>query len=148
MKQESAFGFEKPKDSPGYLLWRTTTAWQRKIKAALVPFNVSHTQFVIMAALMWFTQNKEPINQASIASMSGIDKMTVSKSIKKLISEGLVKRRDDIQDMRAAHLALTKKGLLLIQKLVPLVEQVDAEYFGCLSPEDQSVLISLFNKLV
>lgn len=29
------FEFEKPQDSPGFLLWQATTLWQRQIKKPL-----------------------------------------------------------------------------------------------------------------
>lgn len=45
------FGFDKPEDSPGFLLWQTTMIWQRQIKKALEQYNVSHAQFVIIATL-------------------------------------------------------------------------------------------------
>jgi hypothetical protein len=35
MAAKSAFGFEVPEASPGFLLWQTTTAWQRLIKKML-----------------------------------------------------------------------------------------------------------------
>jgi hypothetical protein len=33
MAKKSAFLVEKPEDSLGFLLWKNTTIWQRKIKA-------------------------------------------------------------------------------------------------------------------
>lgn len=48
------FGFAKPEDSPGFLLWQTTIIWQRRIKKALESHDISHAQFVIMAILLWF----------------------------------------------------------------------------------------------
>ncbi len=45
------FGFDAPEDSPGFLLWQTTISWQRMIKKALEPHDISHAQFVIMAIL-------------------------------------------------------------------------------------------------
>jgi MarR family transcriptional regulator, organic hydroperoxide resistance regulator len=45
------FGFDRPEDSHGFLLWQTTMIWQRQIKQALEPYNISHAQFVIMATV-------------------------------------------------------------------------------------------------
>lgn len=148
MTKKSVFGFEEPKDSPGYLLWKTTTAWQRQIKASLSPYGVSHAQFVIMAAVTWFTENDQPANQVNIATLSGLDKMTVSKSLKKLSGMSLIKRTEDKRDTRAKYVSLTVKGLELIAKLVPVVEGVDEAFFGALTITDQRALIKLFNRLV
>ncbi len=58
-KANSTFGFDKPEDSPGFLLWQTTITWQRLIKKALEFSGISHPQFVILAITLWFE------NQAS-----------------------------------------------------------------------------------
>ena len=82
----SAFGFKRPEDSPGLLLWQTTITWQRLIKNALIEYDISHPQFVIMAILLWFTEKGEDPTQIAIIRLSKLDKMTVSQSLKKLLS--------------------------------------------------------------
>ena len=106
----SPFGFEKPEDSPGFLLWQTTITWQRLIKNALEPFGIAHAQFVIMAILMWFEEHDYDTVQVSIVNWSKLDKMTVSKSLKKLGEQGLVNRAEHNVDTRAKRVALTDKG--------------------------------------
>ena len=98
---DKAFGFEQPEDSPGFLLWQTTIMWQRLIKRALDPYQISHAQFVILAIVLWFQEIKEEITQVLIARQSKLDKMTVSKSLKILASLGLVKRCKDEQWLEA-----------------------------------------------
>ena len=77
MKPKSAFGFEAPEDSPGFLLWQTTITWQRLIKKALEAHDVSHAQFVVMAVLLWFEEHQEDPTQIAIARLSKLDQMTV-----------------------------------------------------------------------
>ena len=43
-----------PGDSPGFLLWKVSNAWQRQIRAALQPFSLTHSQFVVLATATWF----------------------------------------------------------------------------------------------
>lgn len=124
------FGFDKPEDSAGFLLWQTTTIWQRKIKKAIEKYNISHPQFVIMANLMWFDAHGYEINQIKIAQQTKLDKMTVSKSLKKLVNMGLVNRIENENDTRAKNVSLTRAGKELLKVLVPIVEGVDAEFFG------------------
>lgn len=145
---KSAFGFERPEDSPGLLLWQTTITWQRLIKQALEPYGISHAQFVILANLLWFEEYKEETTQIAIARMSKLDKMTVSKSLKKLVALGLVKRHEHQQDTRAKSVKLTKKGKALAARLVPIVESIDEKFFGRISCKDQKNLISLLNFLI
>lgn len=143
----SPFGFEKPEDSPGFLLWQTTTMWQRLIKTALEPFDISHPQFVIMATLAWFEEHDYDTMQVSIVNWSKLDKMTVSQSLKKLAAQGFVQRAEHKVDTRAKMVILTDKGRKLIGTLVPLVESIDAEFFGQLPKKDEQSLINILNKL-
>lgn len=145
--KKSAFGFEQPEDSPGFLLWKSTTTWQRLIKKALEPYDISHAQFVVMAMVMWFKENHQPATQVNIAQLSGLDKMTVSKSLKKLSQLALIARVEDSTDTRAKLVSLTAEGQKLIAKLIPIVESTDRIYFNSISIPEQNTLIALFRKL-
>lgn len=141
------FGFEQPEDSPGFLLWQTTVIWQRLIKKMLEPYDISHAQFVIMAILLWFKEHHYDTTQVLIVNWSKLDKMTVSKSLKKLVTQGLVHRIEHETDTRAKSVTLTAKGKALICKLVPLVEQMDESFFGKVSKNHQHSLIQILKKL-
>ena len=141
------FGFEKPADSPGFLLWQTTMLWQRKIKKSLEPYDISHAQFVIMAVLLWFDKNKYDPTQTSIINWTKLDKMTVSQCIKKLVSQGLLTRVEHATDTRAKNVSLTSDGKTLILSLVPIVESIDVDFFKPLSPADNQSFIQTLNIL-
>lgn len=123
------FGFEKPEDSPGFLLWQTTMIWHRQIKKALEQYNISHAQFVIMAMLMWFKAHGYDTTQILIVNWSKLDKMTVSKSLKKLVQMELVNRIEHETDTRAKSVSLTEKGKDMVRTLVPIVEGIDSTFF-------------------
>ncbi len=141
------FGFEKPQASQGFLLWQTTIVWQRLIKKALEEYDIAHAQFVIMALLLWFEEHGYDTTQVLIANWSKLDKMTVSKSLKKLVTQGLVDRIEHETDTRAKNVTLTAKGKKLVNKLVPIVEAIDTEFFGVVRSTEQQSLISILNKL-
>lgn len=144
---DSTFGFEKPEESPGFLLWQTTITWQRLIKKALDAYDISHPQFVIMASLLWFEEKQTQMTQALIVTTSKLDKMTVSISLKKLALGNFVERAEHEQDTRAKSVALTDKGRKLIQTLVPIVENIDEHFFGRLKKNEQNLLIPILGKL-
>jgi len=149
MNTKYPFGFKIPEASPGFLLWQTTMTWQRLIKKALEPHDISHAQFVIMATLIWFELQKKSPTQVLIVNWTKLDKMTVSKSVKKLVTSKLVNRIEHQTDTRAKNVSLTAKGRALIHQLIPLVEQVDAEFFGKgISNKDQSLLLQILKKLL
>lgn len=134
------FGFDKPEESLGFLLWQTTMIWQRKIKLALDEHDISHAQFVILATLTWFEAHDYDTTQASIVQWTKLDKMTVSKSLKKLADIKCVKRTEHAADTRLKSVALTKKGKSLASKLIPLIEQVDETFFKQLPATEQMQL--------
>lgn len=144
----SVFSVEKPEDSSGFLLWQTTITWQRLIKKTLDIYNISHAQFVILAITLWFVSKNHEVSQSLIIRQSKLDKMTVSKSLRKLVMEGYVKRMEHTEDTRAKAVYLTKKGKELISKLIPIVEKIDNNFFGALKKNDQQSLINILNNLI
>lgn len=145
---KSVFGFKEPEDSPGFMLWQTTITWQRLIKSALDPYNISHAQFVVLAVTLWFQGKNQEISQSLIIQQSKLDKMTVSKSLKKLVSEGYVRRTEHKSDTRAKCVYLTKRGKDLISNLIPIVEKIDANFFGILGKNEESVFKKMLSKIV
>ncbi|HEV2524195.1 MAG TPA: MarR family winged helix-turn-helix transcriptional regulator [Gammaproteobacteria bacterium] len=141
------FGFDKPEDSPGFLLWQTTMIWQRQIKKALESYDISHAQFVIMATLMWFEAHHYDTTQISMVNWSKLDKMTVSQSLKKLVALGYVNRIEHETDTRAKSVSLTEKGKERVRTLVRIVEGVDSIFFGKASHKEQKDLVHIFSKL-
>jgi DNA-binding MarR family transcriptional regulator len=132
----SAFGFTKPEDSPGFLLWQIMITWQRLIKKALDAHHISHAQFVIMAILLWFEENNYEKTQSLIAKWS------------KLVAQGLASRTEHARDTRAKSITLTKNGKILVRKLIHTVETIDAKFFGKLAKNDQQSLIHILGKLM
>lgn len=144
----SIFSVDKPEDSLGLLLWKTTITWQRLIKKALDVYGIAHAQFVILAIVLWFESTNENPTQILIARQSKLDKMTVSKSLKKLAAQGLVKRAEHGEDTRAKSVRLTPKGKAITSKLVPIVEKIDKEFFGSLESNHQKKLLKLLGKII
>src|SRR4051794_357992 len=68
---------DHPSESPGYLLWRVSAAWQRRIRAALKPYGITHAQFVLLTCLTWLQDRYEaPVTQVALAEQAGLDKVT------------------------------------------------------------------------
>lgn len=133
---------EKQKvSSPGFLLWQTTTLWQRQIKKALEPYNLSHSHFVILSIVQHFEEQKKQPNQVHIISLSKLDKMTVSKALKLLSSHGFVLREENSFDTRAKRVSLTEKGRLVLSELIPIITSVDSLFFSHSSVEKQQLFL-------
>jgi DNA-binding MarR family transcriptional regulator len=134
MKNNSPFSFREPEESPGYLLWQLTMLWQRKMKAGLDQLDLTHTQFVLLAALQWLSQQQETVTQKDIAAHANVDKMMTSKVIRTLQEKGLISRQEHETDTRAKTVVITGAGLALLEEALRIVESVDNRFFG--APED------------
>jgi DNA-binding MarR family transcriptional regulator len=139
---------ETEKTSSGFLLWQVTTLWQREIKTALEEVSLSHSGFVLLASLLWFKEQKVVVTQTTLIEHTKLDKMTVSKSLKKLEKEGFVLRAENEKDTRAKTIALTDGGVNIAIESVKIVEKVDAKFFSDIEQDEQKSLNRLFLKLL
>jgi DNA-binding MarR family transcriptional regulator len=125
--------FAGPGESPGFLLWKVSNAWQRRQRAALQPFGLTHSQFVVLATATWFGAS-EALTQARLAELSGVDPMTTSQVLRTLEAASLLERRDHPDDPRAKAIVVTAAGREKARKAVAVVEATDAAFFAPVSP--------------
>ena len=133
VSEGSPFKYLKAEDSAGFLLWKITALWQRRLAEVLGEFGITQTQYAMLASLRWFEEQGEATTQAHLVEHAGIDKMTVSKAIRRLEESGLVVRERSSSDSRATNARFTPKGKRLIQKAIVAVENADEELFSCLT---------------
>jgi MarR family transcriptional regulator, organic hydroperoxide resistance regulator len=135
-----------PASSPGFLLWKVSNAWQRRQRAALEPFGLTHSQFVLLATATWFGAS-ETLTQARLAELSGVDPMTTSQIVRALEEGSLLERRSHPDDPRAKAIAVTEKGRSKARQAVVAVEETDAAFFAPLLAKTPQ-LIEMFGVLV
>lgn len=135
MPEKSPFKHEHADDSPGFLLWKLTMLWQEKLARVLDPFDITQTQYAIMASLRWFEEQGEPPTQSHLASHTKIDKMTLSKALRRLEEQDYVARAASETDARATEVRFTSKGRRTIARAVVAIENADDDFFGKLGPE-------------
>ena len=140
------FKHKNADESPGLLLWQTSTLWRRSINAALDGTGLTHTQYVILAVTYYLTKVGERTTQTNISDMSMVDAMTISNSVKLMEKKGLVFREEDTVDSRAKVLKCTDSGIELLEKATQLVEQVDDQFFA-LENNNMSQCISILSIL-
>ncbi|MEP7053022.1 MAG: MarR family transcriptional regulator [Pseudomonadota bacterium] len=135
-----------PGSSPGFLLWKVSNAWQRRQRAALEPFGLTHSQFVLLATATWFGAS-ETLTQTRLAELSGVDPMTTSQVVRALEAAQLIERRSHPDDPRAKAILVTEAGRLKASRAVVAVEDTDAEFFAPLSASTAQ-LLKMFGRLV
>ena len=120
--------YENAHDSPGFLLWQLTNAWQSEQRKALAPFDLTHVQFVLLAVLV-STNNTGSVSQKELSMLAKTDIMMTSQVVRTLEKKGLVTRQKNASDKRAVQLQPTQKGTALASKAVQIVERVDKAFF-------------------
>jgi len=124
--------FAVPEQSPGFLLWRVTLSWQRQMRAALAPHDLTHVQFVLLASLWWLQEHDGSPTQAQLADQAGTDLMMTSQVVRKLEGRGLLTREPDPSDSRARRLRIAAAGAALLAGALADVEAADQGYFAVL----------------
>ena len=124
--------------SSGFLLWQVTALWQRRIANALRPHSLTQVQFVLLASTLWLSRSEPLITQTRLAKHAKLDMMMTSQVLRTLEKKGLLMRVAHPTDTRAKTIALTEQGISLAQIAIPLVEQIDADFFNHLDlPQNQ-----------
>lgn len=121
----------RPQDSTGLMLWRVTNSWQRTIRAALEPYDLTHVQFVLLAVLASL-EGSSPVTQRALAEHAATDPMMTSQVLRTLETKGLVERLVHPTDRRARIVSPTEAGIRLVNRANRAVELADKEYFAAL----------------
>jgi DNA-binding MarR family transcriptional regulator len=135
--------FESAEASPGLLLWRVTLAWQRHMRAALAPHDLTHVQFVLLASVWWLVDHGGPPSQQRLAVHAGTDPMMTSQVVRRLADRGLLTRAPDPGDARARLLDITGPGREVLAGALADVEAADRAWFGGLGPGYPAFLAGL-----
>ena len=135
--KDNTFSVEKAEDSSGFLLWQVTNLWQREIKKALEPYDLTHSQYVLMASIHWLTLNNQDVTQILLSSHTKIDPMTTSTVLRTLEAKGFLQRQEHATDTRAKTVGLTENGKELIKQAVKAVEDFDKTFFSTLGERTQ-----------
>ena len=133
MTQETnPFSVESAEDSTGFLLWQVTNCWQREIKKALEKYQLTHSQFVLLASIHWLILHRQEVTQIRLSAHTKIDPMTTSTVLRTLQEKGLIQREEHPTDTRAKTVVLTASGKKIIKPAIRTVEAFDREFFAVL----------------
>ena len=89
----------------------------------------------------------DTLSASEIVDRSSMDKVNVSRAIKKLQKTGYLKRDIDGDDKRKAVLRLTKEGRKIYLALIPMVQELEDDLLNGLTKEEIVQLKSLMEKV-
>jgi len=95
------------------LMWKVTKLLTRKKKIILEEFNLTCSQFDILAAVYQSTKTNSDVIQVCLSEKAQIDPMTTSTVLRNLQKRGLIKRERGLVNTRTVEVNLTENGKTL-----------------------------------
>lgn len=105
-------------------MWRLATKWRVAVDRALGPLDLTHAQYVLLAALHGLGQAGREPSQRELADETGLEALYVSKLARTLEAKGLLARRRDPHDTRAVRLTLTGHGQESVRSAMRVVQEL------------------------
>jgi len=138
-------------------------ATQRDSKVETLPFEISETAHALRKAFdrravgmgvtraQWkvlFRLQRQPgLRQIELADMLDIEPITLSRIVDRLEEAGLVERVADPADRRAWRLHVTARAQPLIEKLRAVADEMIAEAFAGIDPEQIAITRSVLTRV-
>ena len=88
----------------------------------------------------------EPLRLSELTRLLGVDVSTASRTVKRLVLDGLVVKRLDVRDGRASELWLSERGRELLRRLRAARHELIGEVFAEWSRDDLASLAPLLER--
>ncbi|MFM9982721.1 MAG: MarR family winged helix-turn-helix transcriptional regulator [Burkholderiales bacterium] len=129
---------------PGHLIRRAHQRTAAIFDAATSRHRVTPTQHVVMTALY----THPGVDQATLASLVALDKVTVGLLVTRLEGRGLIQREPSNVDRRARVLTLTPTGRRRLAAMQSGVRRSQEELLAPLSPAQKKQFFIILRRLV
>lgn len=126
-----------------YLLNRAGVRIGLAFSGEIARHDIGLPEWRILASLL----GREWQTVSELASHTSAELSRVSRLVSGLEGRGLLKRKASGVDARAVELALTAKGRLLAQQIVPLAQLYERVALAGMEPEEIDVLKSLLRRV-
>jgi DNA-binding MarR family transcriptional regulator len=110
----------------------------------LRPFGISSAQFALLSVI----GQTEPTTRAEIARHQHLDKSTLTRNLKAILSEGWAKEVSDDADGRSRPLALTAAGKELLLNAQPAWLAAQAQAEALLGNEGMTAVINTAERIL
>jgi DNA-binding MarR family transcriptional regulator len=94
---------------------KAARAMARRFDAALRPYGLTSGQFSLLNAVNQTT----PPSMAELAALLGVDRTTLTASVKPMVRRGLIRVAVDAADRRGRRLSITADGRALLRQTTP-----------------------------
>lgn len=129
---------------PGFLIRRLHQIHQHLFNEETREYSISPVQY----SLMSIVDEHGELDQNSLALKLGLERTSVAEVIPRLVTRGLLARRQGEKDKRFKLVNLTKDGKQLLNDMKLAVERAHARTIDAVSPEQQKLLLETLATLV
>jgi DNA-binding MarR family transcriptional regulator len=121
----------------------TAHALRKAFDRRAVGMGVTRAQWKVL-----FRLERQPgLRQIELADMLDVEPITLSRIVDRLEDAGLVERAADPADRRAWRLHVTAQAQPLIKKLRGVADEMIAEAFGGIDPEDIEITRAVLGRV-
>lgn len=128
------------------LIKKSSLAFDKIANKALQPFEISHTQFLILKFL--YLNKDKIVKQIDLEKHLSMSNPTITGILKNMEKSGLIERVEHPEDKRSRSILLTEKSLKMESALLLLGDQLDAELTKNLSEREKEQMIALLSKML
>ena len=118
--------------------------WRAEVDRRLSPHGLTESRWRLLLTL---SRADRPLWQKELAETLCVQGPTLVRTLDWLESEGLVERRAINGDKRAKTVHLTAQAEPSLERIQAVVEQVRADVFQGVEPEDLQICLTVFDRI-
>jgi MarR family transcriptional regulator, transcriptional regulator for hemolysin len=126
-------GQQQLRDGFASLIARAARQWRHTVDRRLQPFGLTEATWL---PLIHLARAPVPMRQKDLAASLVLDGSSVVRLLDALEASGLIERREESADRRAKTIALTRRGLAIIDQVEAVSREVRNATLVGLSGED------------
>ncbi len=89
-----------------------------------------------------------PLSVNDLAAHAHLDKAQASRAAQMLVERELVLKSTSDSDARAVVLSLSRRGALLHQRVMALIDRRNRDIMGCLNASERKALLGMVDRLI
>ena len=130
-------------DRLGFELHRTEHLLSRNFDRRAKAFGFTRSRWQVL----WSLKREEGLKQTELADRLEVARISLTRQIDLLEAEGLVERRQDLEDRRCYRLYLTEASAPVLEVLQSIAEEVRAQAFAGITADERRQLFFLLTRI-
>lgn len=128
----------------GLLLNDTWLAWRAKLDGRLRPLGLSQGKW---RTLVHLAKGGDQLSQSELAARMGIEEPTLVGLLRRLETDGWIKRRDASHDRRCKNVRLARKTSPVLHEIFDTARQLRHELIGDISERDLQTCMRVLKRI-